>query len=451
MSEPSVAVYWDFENIHASVLEASQGAGSYRENMFKPQDAVVDVSAIVTFAAGVGRVSINRAYANWQWLSRYRDRLHSSAMDLIQLFPLGKNAKNGADIRMAIDAVEDLSRYPETTHVVLVTGDSDFVGLAQTLRRHGCQVIGIGAEESTSRVWAAACDQFVYYHSLMLSGGASNDSHEPVDVDQADIEQARRLLTQAIRRLARDSHSAPWVMKARIKPMMQRLDSTFDETALGFSSFTGLLANCEDLIERREMEHDHEFRLRAEISNPPLADISDRHPYEQLLKRLGWRLVDRPTLWAGLVAIEELVASEAVDGFAALDDLVARNLTRQGLSCTTIDAKKIRQVAFKSNAFSRGPTGEVALKTAPGELRHRVVEAAITRLDEHTLDDRLDPHAAATMLFSEPTTADRALVEFCITQVERRSGTDPATIAGAFPMPPIGAEESPRPGAPWNS
>ena len=389
MSEPSVAVYWDFENIHASVLEASHGAGSYRENMFKPQDAVVDVSAIVTFAAGVGRVSINRAYANWQWLSRYRDQLHASAMDLIQLFPLGKKAKNGADIRMAIDAVEDLSRYPDTTHVVLVTGDSDFVGLAQTLRRHGCQVIGIGAEESTSRVWAAACDQFVYYHSLMLS--------------------------------------------------------------LGFSSFTGLLANCEDLIERREMEHDHEFRLRAEISNPPVPDISERHPYEQLLKRLGWRFLDRPTLWAGLAAIEELVASETVDGFPALDDLVAQRLTGQGLSCTTIDAKKIRQMAFKSNAFSRGPADEVALKTAPGELRHRVVEEAIARLDEHTLDDRLDPHAAAIMLFGEPTAADRALVEFCIAQVEQRSGADRATIAGAFPMPPAEAEEPPQSGAPWNS
>jgi hypothetical protein len=84
----------------------------------------------------------------------------------VQLFPAAAYAKNGADIRLAVDAVEDLFRLPELTHVVIVAGDSDYVPLAQRIKRLGRYVIGIGVAGSTARSLAAACDEFVSYDDL---------------------------------------------------------------------------------------------------------------------------------------------------------------------------------------------------------------------------------------------------------------------------------------------
>ena len=82
----------------------------------------------------------------------YRGQLVSRAVDLVQLFPAAAYAKNGADIRLAVDAVEDMFRLPDLTHVVIVAGDSDYIALAQRCRRLGRYVVGVGVAGSTSRV-----------------------------------------------------------------------------------------------------------------------------------------------------------------------------------------------------------------------------------------------------------------------------------------------------------
>ena len=75
-------------------------------------------------------------------------------------------AGNGADIRLAVDAVEDMFRPPDLTHVVIVAGDSDYIALAQRCKRLGRYVVGIGVAGSSSRMLAAACDDFVIYDAL---------------------------------------------------------------------------------------------------------------------------------------------------------------------------------------------------------------------------------------------------------------------------------------------
>src|SRR4029077_1693176 len=85
---------------------------------------------------------------------------------LVQLFPTAAYAKNGADIRLAVDAVEDMFRLPDLTHVVIVAGDSDYVPLAQRCRRLGRYVVAVGVAGSTSKALAAACDELVTYDAL---------------------------------------------------------------------------------------------------------------------------------------------------------------------------------------------------------------------------------------------------------------------------------------------
>ena len=164
----SVALYWDFENLHAALCEARlEGSYSKQDNRFKVQDPLVNIQAVISMSASYGPLAINRAYCNWQYFGRYRDVLLHNAMELIQLFPPGVSAKNGADIRLCLDAMEDLGRFSHIGTVVIVSGDSDYMPIAQKIKASGRRVIGLGGRKTTNPHWAASCHGFHFYEDLI--------------------------------------------------------------------------------------------------------------------------------------------------------------------------------------------------------------------------------------------------------------------------------------------
>ncbi|BDV31161.1 NYN domain-containing protein [Microbacterium terricola] len=178
---PRVAVYLDFDNIVMSWYDRVHGRNAYSrdrqrisENAGDPEiaerlaAATIDVGAIIDYAASFGTLVLTRAYADWSAPVNavYRSQLVARAVDLVQLFPAAAYAKNGADIRLAVDTVEDMFRLPDLTHVVIVAGDSDYVPLAQRCKRLGRYVVGVGVAGSTAKSLAAACDEFEAYDSL---------------------------------------------------------------------------------------------------------------------------------------------------------------------------------------------------------------------------------------------------------------------------------------------
>lgn len=169
---PSVALYWDFENLHAGLAEAKFGEGFYArpDARFKPQEPLVDIAAIVELGASFGPLAINRAYGNWQFFGRYRDALLQHTIELVQLFPPGATAKNGADIRLCLDALEDIGRFDHIGTVVVIGGDSDFMPLAQKLKAAGRRLVGVGTGSNTNRHWARSCHEFRYYEGLVGQG-----------------------------------------------------------------------------------------------------------------------------------------------------------------------------------------------------------------------------------------------------------------------------------------
>lgn len=165
----SVALYWDFENLHASLSEARLGEGSYSkpDGRFKAQEPLIDIQAVIELAASFGPLAINRAYCNWQFFGRYREALMQGAVELIQLFPPGASAKNGADIRLCLDAFEDMGRFDHIGTIVIVGGDSDFMPVAQKIKAAGRTLIGVGDRKSTNLHWARSCHAFHYYENLV--------------------------------------------------------------------------------------------------------------------------------------------------------------------------------------------------------------------------------------------------------------------------------------------
>ena len=245
-SEPqaSVALYWDFENLHASLCEARQeGAYSKQDNRFRVQEPLIDIQAVVELAASFGPIAINRAYCNWQYFSRYRDALLQCAVELIQLFPPGGSAKNGADISLCLDAMEDMGRFGHIGTVIIVGGDSDFMPVSQKVKAAGRSLIGIGTRKSTNRHWAKSCHAFHYYESLLAPEPQATQPTQPLAEDAA-----AGLLTRAIRLLAQAQGDA-WVSPQAVWQMIRRLDSTFDPKEHGHANFPAMLSAFDAMLE----------------------------------------------------------------------------------------------------------------------------------------------------------------------------------------------------------
>jgi hypothetical protein len=254
-----VAIYWDFENLHAVLTDQEFGPDFYRDHRLSVQAPVADVGPIVDYAASLGDVIINRAYGNWQFFSRYRDALNGAGIDLIQMFPRGANMKNSADIRMALDALDDLHTHPHLTHIVVVSSDSDFISLAQKVKQAGKFIAGVGIEGNANRFWIASCNEFRFYSSLVKLNAASEavmpvgnrvrpEAELPFDFrndslpERLSLEEARETLVKSLTQLvARNGEN--YVHRGALKSLMKRLMPAFDERALEcvtFSEFLGM-------------------------------------------------------------------------------------------------------------------------------------------------------------------------------------------------------------------
>ena len=328
-TDARVAVYLDFDNIVISWYDRVHGRNAYgkdrqriTENPTDPEvterlsRAMIEVGAIIDYAASFGTLVLTRAYADWSSPVNavYRSQLVARAVDLVQLFPAAAYAKNGADIRLAVDAVEDMFRLPDLTHVVIVAGDSDYVPLAQRCKRLGRYVIGVGVAGSTAKSLAAACDEFEAYDSLpgvvrpsksapatvvAVPEAAAEPAVEPaaepaakaksrppaktakakaqasaataataapakVDEHGAGTEQgeAPELLARALRRGPDKADADEWLHSSAVKTHMRRMDPSFSEKALGYRSFSDFLKSRESIAELEETGHERLVKLR---------------------------------------------------------------------------------------------------------------------------------------------------------------------------------------------
>lgn len=152
---PGVAVFIDFENIVTAA---------------ESRYYTLDLNRLFAELGRRGRLVLKRAYGDWSRFTKYRDDLLRHGVDLIQIYAYGhKIARNRADVRMAIDAMEVLFTHPDVQIFAIVSGDSDFSSLITRLREHGKVVIGIGVQGATSDLIPALCDEFIYYDTLIAS------------------------------------------------------------------------------------------------------------------------------------------------------------------------------------------------------------------------------------------------------------------------------------------
>ncbi len=291
-----VGVYLDFDNIVISRYNQLHGHNQFAQDKARHhaksnpkadaqvtariQRAMIDVGAILDYAATFGSIVISRAYADWSATvhTRYQKQLIDRAVDLIQLFPTALSLKNGADIRLAIDVVEDMFRLDDVTHIVIVAGDSDYIPLAQRCKKLGRYVVGIGVSGSTSRSLAAVCDEFADYDTLpgvprvvaaavaaIVTPVTPSPKKKPSQAVKAKItasavaptlskaatlrarKAATALLLQAMEQLA--AEDTQWHNASAVKKQIRSLDPSFEEKPLGHKSFSGFLRSRHAVVE----------------------------------------------------------------------------------------------------------------------------------------------------------------------------------------------------------
>lgn len=193
-----------------------------------------------------GKVVFRRAYADWARFEAAATHLHELGVELIDVPPSTRAGKNGADVRLVIDALELCYLREHIDTFVIASGDSDFCPLAHKLRENDRTVVGMAVRDSTSPLFVKACDEFMYLKGPgQRRREVSREKEKPPEkvIPEVAREAAAALLAKA---------TAP-LNPSAIKAAIVRKEPDFDERDHGFSSFNRLLEAMEkEKLLRRE-------------------------------------------------------------------------------------------------------------------------------------------------------------------------------------------------------
>jgi len=228
-SRLKLAVFIDFDNIEIGVkntLNASFDAGIVLEALKERGDVVSKT-----------------AYSDWQRAAGGHSRgLTQHAIKMVQRNLTPGGDKNGADINLALDALEMAFTHPHINSFVIVGGDSDFISLVEKLKQYDKKVFVVGGRQFTSGVLQRNCHEFIAYENLLGAssgptvgdGGGRQRGGRNVPVERVSLDQAVPLVQRALAVLTEREVSPQLGL---LKSTLLQLDSTFSERSYGAGSF----------------------------------------------------------------------------------------------------------------------------------------------------------------------------------------------------------------------
>jgi uncharacterized protein (TIGR00288 family) len=215
----NIAVFVDFDNIEIGVRT------TLNEHF--------DVGAVLEALKERGEVVTKVAYADWTRAGEYSRALTQHAIRLVQRNLTPGGDKNGADINLALDALEMAFTHPHINAYVIVGGDSDFLSLVEKLKQYDKKVFVVGGRAFTSVILQKNCHEFIAYENLMRKAVNKGDRRVQPGAS-APITQAFPIVRRALKILA-DREVTP--QTGLLKSTLLQLDSTFSERNYGASSF----------------------------------------------------------------------------------------------------------------------------------------------------------------------------------------------------------------------
>lgn len=259
----NIAVFIDFDNIEIGVKTT---LGEH-----------FDIGTILEALKERGEVVTKIAYADWTRAGEYSRALTQHAIRLVQRNLTPGGDKNGADINLALDALEMAFTHPHINAYVIVGGDSDFLSLVEKLKQYDKKVFVVGGRSFTSVILQRNCHEFIAYENLIRRPSSSRPGRtstgQPTAAQQGTqafpVAQAIPIVRRALKILA-DREVSP--QTGLLKSTLLQLDSTFSERSYGASSFLDFV---EKLSQAGLVLLKHSGRSVMVELNPAFADEGD--------------------------------------------------------------------------------------------------------------------------------------------------------------------------------
>ncbi len=259
----NIAVFIDFDNIEIGVKTT---LGEH-----------FDIGIILEALKERGEVVTKIAYADWTRAGEYSRALTQHAIRLVQRNLTPGGDKNGADINLALDALEMAFTHPHINAYVIVGGDSDFLSLVEKLKQYDKKVFVVGGRSFTSVILQRNCHEFIAYENLMRRPSSSRpprsgDKQTPAQQSSTQafpMAQAIPIVRRALKILA-DREVSP--QTGLLKSTLLQLDSTFSERSYGASSFLDFV---EKLAQAGLVLLKHSGRSVMVELNPAFSDEGD--------------------------------------------------------------------------------------------------------------------------------------------------------------------------------
>jgi uncharacterized protein (TIGR00288 family) len=289
-----IAVFIDFDNIEIGVKSTL-----HRE---------FDVAAVLDALKERGEIVTKFAYANWGKQEFATRALSEHAVQMVQRDPSPRGDKNGADINLALDALEMAFTHDHINAFAIVSGDSDFIALVNKLKQYDKRIFVVGGRAFTSTILQKNCHEFVAYEALIDESprrphqqerredrgpqdrGPQDRGPRPFQKRQAlDLALSMPLVERALGVLERREVRPQLGL---LKSTMLQLDSTFNEKAYGASTFTDFVEKLQkaDFVEVSGGEGRLMIRLKGaapekpgakpEEAIPILRDVLETHRFE---------------------------------------------------------------------------------------------------------------------------------------------------------------------------
>lgn len=234
-----MAIYADFENVAIGAQQAKY--------------AQFDINKVLERILVKGNIVMRKAYCDWSRYSKFKRSMHEANFELVDIPHLSMSGKNSADIRMVVDALDLCYTKPHIDAFVIISGDSDFSPLVSKLRENNKIVIGVGVKQSTSDLFVANCDEFIFYDDLVRAKPqrkrakarpARPAKGEKSKGDKRD--EAVDLVVSTVETLIEERGSENLIWASMVKQAIKRKNPGFNEGYYGFSGFNAVLEEAKE-------------------------------------------------------------------------------------------------------------------------------------------------------------------------------------------------------------
>ena len=254
-----LAVFVDFDNIQIGV----------KDTLGKD----FDVSVVLEALKERGEVITKVAYSDWSRASDFSRQMTQHAVQMVQRNVTPRGDKNGADINLALDALEMAFTRHHINAFAIVGGDSDFIALVEKLKQYDKRVYVVGGRGFTSNILQRNCTEFIAYENLLRESSGSGSDGGSAKPRPKRGEPARsalevRPLSDALpnvqRALAVLAEREVSPQLGLLKSTLLQLDSTFSERDYGAGSFLEFMQKMEQagLVYLRRLERGYRVEVR---------------------------------------------------------------------------------------------------------------------------------------------------------------------------------------------